>query len=148
MIRHHINSRFGCPGRVECTICQKRFICQENLDRHVCTGQVSTSTCPKCLRAFVNGYIMKRHDEEVHLGLRPWPCLICGFAFKCKRSLQRHTARNTCKPRPTTSVEQSNKHRLESIARQASLTLGEISHSTAEHTDEEHANEGMLLDWD
>jgi uncharacterized Zn-finger protein len=191
-LKRHIKARFGC--RFECTVCQKRFMVQENLDNRVCTRQVSTSTfrsqpeqlatevstsrptsggestCPKCFKTFVNGYIMKRHDDAVHLGLRLWSCLICGFAFSYKRSLKRHTARNTCKPRPATSVEQNGRYRIESLARQASLTLGKISRSTAvaehcseehedeehadeehadeEHADEEHADEGMLLDWE
>jgi uncharacterized Zn-finger protein len=138
-LKVHIRSKNGC--RFDCNVCQQRFITRETLDSHVCTEQVSTSTsrsqpeqlateawtssttngekptCPKCFKTFANGYNLKRHDDAVHYGLRPWPCLICGRVFKCKQIVQKHTARNTCKPRPTTSMKQSNGHRLESLVR-------------------------------
>ena len=127
-------------------------------------------TCSYCARIFSRREHARRHIKQIHLGLRPFPCLKCGKAFKDKYHLKTHTSSCGCQPskslglgegpQTTTFVELRSTPEAELIAGRALLSLGRITQPTAtaepsseEHADEvntndEHADEGILLDWD
>lgn len=113
---------------------------------------------------------MRRHIKQIHLGLRPFPCLECGKTFKDKYHLKTHTGSRGCQPskslglgegpQTTTFVELSSRPESELIAGRSLLVLSRIAQPTATaepsseghedevNTDNEHADEGILLDWD
>jgi hypothetical protein len=127
-------------------------------------------TCSYCARIFSRREHARRHIKQIHLGLRPFPCLKCGKAFKDKYHLKTHTGSCGCQPskslglgegpQTTTFVELRSRPEAELIAGRALLVLSRITQPTVtaeppseEHTDEvstddEHADEGILLDWD
>ncbi|KAL4218022.1 Zinc finger protein 40 [Mactra antiquata] len=52
--------------------------------------------CPYCQRACTKPSVLEKHIRA-HTGERPYPCLVCGFAFKTKSNLYKH-----CKSRAHT----------------------------------------------
>ena len=98
--RYHKNANKLPERKVEfkCNICEKNFMTQYVLYRHL--GEVHDSrdiqrwltTCPQCPQSFSRKEILERHVSEVHESTASWKCDKCSLNFSRKENLDRHVS--------------------------------------------------------
>ena len=92
------------PGEYEshssrlCEECGVSFLGKEALHDHFCTGGREMTkeelTCRKCKKTFSNEHKLKRHQNEVHLGIYPHVCNMCGKGFSNKSEHRAHLVKH------------------------------------------------------
>jgi len=82
----------GQPASTDrlCTICDRRFINQNGLIRHmVCHNESKPFTCKVCGRSFSQNQNLRGHMRQ-HTGEKPFQCEHCGKRFTHNISLRKH----------------------------------------------------------
>lgn len=79
----------------ECSLCQKRYTSQTNLDRHirVTHNNEKKHRCDICDKSFSQLAILRQH-HAVHMTERNFECDVCGKAFKLQQHLRLHQMRH------------------------------------------------------
>lgn len=73
-----------------CIHCPARFYSTSNLKRHMFQHEKPQFQCNECDRAFHTEFLLKNHVDDVHLGIKPYVCNICGKAFGHRKKLTVH----------------------------------------------------------
>ena len=75
-------------GECFCSICNKKFICQISLQKHLKIHQ-QTYKCQICSKIFSNQYNLRRH-MNVHSKNKEFSCQHCNAKFTLKAHQKRH----------------------------------------------------------
>ena len=62
--------------------------------------------CEKCDFAFTRIDSLKKHEQEVHKGIREHVCPSCGFAFVRRKGLNKHLKNTACRNYKKPPVEE------------------------------------------
>ena len=73
----------------KCEVCEKEFLLQKYLKRHMAKHGEKNFICEKCGNRFETLYVLKLH-QETHSETRPYICKICGSSYKRYRNLFSH----------------------------------------------------------
>ena len=76
-----------------CDLCKKRFVSQENLERHRKLHEIKYA-CRRCGREFKNQDHLTRHVQN-HSSERSHPCPVCGKSFTLTNSMKVHMLTHT-----------------------------------------------------
>ncbi|XP_063215490.1 zinc finger protein 26-like isoform X3 [Bacillus rossius redtenbacheri] len=79
-----------CSHSFPCPYCEKVFLCERNLRRHLQTHGSGTYKCDKCGKEFRTESYYNSH-QLVHTGEKPFKCQHCPSAFVRKDKLMRHS---------------------------------------------------------
>ena len=83
-IRHTKKKPFGC------TICQRRFYLEAELNRHAPKCQGPGLSCPHCDRVFYSADYHAKHIKYQHENPTAFQCTICGSSLTGARNLVNH----------------------------------------------------------
>ncbi|KAH9523264.1 hypothetical protein Btru_066229, partial [Bulinus truncatus] len=80
-----------------CDQCNKSFKSIIYLRKHLLIHNVSKSdsyTCPVCSKRFTQEYLLKKHQQRVHVERKPCICVLCNKSFKNSDSIRNHLQRH------------------------------------------------------
>jgi len=87
--RHLLRSHNEGTWR-DCHICQKKFVCREELKSHLIRHEgVKSYVCDACPRCFYRPSELRNH-QQAHSDIRRFACGLCARPFKCKNSVLLH----------------------------------------------------------
>ena len=105
-LRFHMNLTHGAENKVSCSICQKVFKEQLNLDNHIkrkkCKGPntkefdevfqngMKSFKCLQCDITLTTKTGMEMHIATLHEGRKPHECSFCDVSFPQSAQLKRH----------------------------------------------------------
>lgn len=98
--KHDSDSDSSSPpppaGPFECKICQRLYVHEKSLKRHMKTHSQNEELfqCQKCDAAFRQACDLKKH-ERLHDGVRPYSCNECDASFTQLSALNRHAKIHT-----------------------------------------------------
>ena len=95
----HLTVHLTDKSAFKCQYCGKGFNSKAKVDRHVSTVHTSDAEkkfhCTECGRGFNERHLLKTH-MNIHLGIKPHKCDVCGVGFTDKSNMLAHR-RKTCK---------------------------------------------------
>lgn len=94
LLNAHHKTHTGAKNH-ECTMCQKRYTSQSNLDRHIRVFhcQERQHKCTTCHKMFSQLSSLRLH-QSVHMAERKFSCDICNNTFKTEVHLKLHKKRH------------------------------------------------------
>jgi len=96
----HINAEHAELRPYQCTMCDKSYPNQHQLDGHVAThAGIKPFQCKICDARFPNRTRLKNHEMRIHSKDHPNKCEVCGKKYAYMQDLNKHMKSHEAKPK-------------------------------------------------
>jgi len=96
----HINTEHSELRPYQCTMCDKSYPNQHQLDGHVAThAGIKPFQCKTCDARFPNRTRLKNHEMRIHSTDHPNKCEVCGKKYAYMQDLNKHMKSHEAKPK-------------------------------------------------
>ena len=90
----------GMHGKLhlQCQYCPKRFSMKHNLEHHIKDRHIKPHKCNICEKGFGSEWMLEKHKNVTHLGLKAHVCNLCHEGFGELNKLNKHKQHSKDQP--------------------------------------------------